>query len=97
MKTYARGKTSAKFVEAAQSAGLTVNTAAFEAGGDWVVFHGTLHDVPLHGLFNTINSRVIGTFGADNADFSTDDSRDGTPWFDAVLDLAITNAPRPQH
>jgi hypothetical protein len=95
MKTYARGKTSAEFVAAAQSAGLTVNTAPMEMGGDWLVFNGTLHGMPVHALFSVVNSRVIGTFGADKAGFSSDDSLDGTPWFDALLDLANTNDPRP--
>lgn len=86
MKTYLRGKTSKEFKFAASSAGLTVIETGYQQGSDWLQFHGTLHGVSIDALFNTLNSRVIGT--ADGNHFSTDDNLDNTPWFDAVLELA---------
>ena len=86
MKTYKRGRTSDEFKQAAIAAGLSVDDRQYQCGGDWLRFHGSLHGVEIEALFNTINSRVIGT--VDGKPFSTDESLDGTPWFDAVLVLA---------
>lgn len=86
MKTYKRGRTSDEFKQAAIAAGLSLDDRQYQQGGDWLRFHGSLHGVEIDAIFNTVNSRVIGT--ADGKQFSTDESLDGAPWFDAVLGLA---------
>lgn len=46
-------------------------------------------------LFNVCTAMVLGNYGDDGHPFCTlEDTCDGEPWFDAVLDLAMTNEPR---
>ncbi|GAB2889420.1 hypothetical protein GCM10027202_17510 [Microvirgula curvata] len=94
MKTYKRGRTSSEFIAAAQAAGMEIETTNYNLGGDWITAHGTLESVAIRMLFNVCTAAVIGNYGEDGRPFATEDgSHDGEPWFDAVLDLAMTNEP----
>ena len=95
MKTYKRGRTSSEFIAAAQAAGMEIETKNYDLGGDWITAHGTLEGMKIRMLFNVCTAAVIGNYGEDGRPFSTEDcSHDGESWFDAALDLAMTNKPR---
>jgi hypothetical protein len=51
-------------------------------GSDYV----TLRSPGAWVMFNTFNGRFFGKT-PDNIEFSSDDKRDGTPWFDALLNF----------
>lgn len=89
MKTYSRGRTSQEFKFAAVDMGLTVDDEVYQQGGDFIRFSGEVEGVTIYAVFSSVNSRVIGT--ANNKPFSTDELKDGEPWFDAILDLANTD------
>lgn len=93
MKIYARGKSNNEFLYSAGAAGLTTNTVPLQDGHDLIIFQGVLHGTYVRGIFNVTNTRIIGTYGAEQTEFTTDDVMYDVPWFDAVLDLANTDEP----
>ncbi|MFT0547036.1 hypothetical protein ACMHYO_11945 [Allopusillimonas ginsengisoli] len=90
---YKRIRNSSEFTEAATKAGLKVNTSDYDKGGDWIKFEGQLCGQEVSGIFNTVSGWVIGKAGGE--DFSSDTTKDGTPWFDALMAICYTNEPDP--
>jgi len=98
MKTYKRHRLASEVLELAKARGIAVDTLKFDRGGDHLVLHMDGPDdwtVPV--MYNVVSGRFFYAgegyphFGSDPAF-----SRDGEPWFDALLDFFYTDEELPE-
>ncbi|MCC4240346.1 hypothetical protein [Thalassospira povalilytica] len=69
--------------------GFDVDTQSYDLGGDWITIHGTFADQNIRLMYSSWNGRFIGYVpGSDEQTFSERDGfRDGTDWYDAIIDF----------
>ncbi len=90
MKKYAGRRSIQQIRRQCAERGIKIDMGLYEKGSDYVVVHlpgaaGTV--LPL--MYSAVNGRFFyAGGGADN--FSSDDAKDGEPWFDALLDFFYT-------
>jgi hypothetical protein len=77
---FAGNKTLAQIRAQCKAQGVQYIDSQYRRGSDFV----TLHSPGAYVMFSAFNGRFFGKT-PDGITFSSDDKRDGTPWFDALL------------
>lgn len=92
MKTFAGCKDSEQILAQCAADGIAVDSAKYEAGGDHLVVElpGPTGE-KVRVLYNVVSGRFFYSAN-DGSGFSSDDNRDGQPWFDAMLDFFYVEA-----
>ncbi len=90
MKLFTRHLTSDEFINACIPSEFSFDAAQHLDGDDHISFSFFFEDVEGSAVYSTVTGRVFGTAvgpGWEETRFSTDDLRDGEPWFDALLNF----------
>ena len=88
MKTFLGNKSLEQIKAQCKRDGVEFRDALFKKGYD----HVSLHSPKVKVVFNTVNGRFFG-YTPDGIKFFSDDKRDGTPWFDALLNYFYVSKP----
>jgi hypothetical protein len=86
LKIFKRTKSLEEIRQQCKVAGVDLDTRLFDDGADHVTLRSTDGKRGAVVIFNAFNGRFFGTT-PDGTQFSSDDKRDGTPWFDALLEF----------
>jgi hypothetical protein len=81
MEKFAGNKTPEQIKAQCKAQGLVFDDRRYQTMGD---DHVVVRGGGAYAIFNTFNGRFFGTT-PDGTEFTSDDTLDGTPWFDALL------------